>query len=57
MPNDVSKQARDAAFHLINLARDFERYGQENTARDLREAAYLLRILRTEAAMLRGQAR
>lgn len=50
---NVSKQAREAAFNLVNLARDFERDGQENVARDLREAAYLLRILRTEAAILR----
>lgn len=52
---DVSNEAREMAFHLINLARDFERDGQENMASDLRQAAYLLRILRTEAAALRGQ--
>ena len=45
MEKTFEAEARDLAFHLANLARDYDKEGSDATASDLRQASLTIKIL------------
>lgn len=45
MDKTFEAEARDLAFHLANLARDYDKAGYDVTASELRQAALTIRVL------------
>ena len=45
MEKTFEADARNLAFHLANLARDYDKEGYNSTASDLRQASLTIKIL------------